>query len=81
MSAGSNAAAATFWRQLPRNRLALAGAGMLLFALGLAVFAPLLAPEDPRRALLATTYSIQITRLFYLLSLNHVWCKGVQRNP
>ena len=58
MSAGSNAAAATFWRQLPRNRLALAGAGMLLFALGLAVFAPLLAPEDPRRALLATTYSI-----------------------
>ena len=58
MSAGSNAAAATFWRQLPRNRLALAGAGMLLFALGLAVFAPLLAPEDPRRALLAATYSI-----------------------
>ena len=58
MSAGSSAAAATFWRQLPRNRLALAGAGMLLFALGLAVFAPLLAPEDPRRALLATTYSI-----------------------
>ena len=58
MSAGSSAAAATFWRQLPRNRLALAGAGMLLFALGLAVFAPLLAPEDPRRVLLATTYSI-----------------------
>ena len=58
MSASSSAAAATFWRQLPRNRLALAGAGMLLFALGLAVFAPLLAPEDPRRALLATTYSI-----------------------
>lgn len=58
MSAGSSAATAAFWRNLPRNRLALAGAGMLLFALGLAVFAPLLAPEDPRRAQLATTYSI-----------------------
>lgn len=58
MSAGSSAATAAFWRNLPRNRMALAGAGMLLFALGLAVFAPLLAPEDPRRAQLATTYSI-----------------------
>lgn len=58
MSAGSSAATAAFWRNLPRNRLALAGAGMLLFALGLAVFAPLLAPEDPRRAQLATTYSV-----------------------
>lgn len=58
MSAGNSAATAAFWRNLPRNRMALAGAGMLLFALGLAVFAPLLAPEDPRRAQLATTYSI-----------------------
>lgn len=58
MSAGSSVATAAFWRNLPRNRMALAGAGMLLFALGLAVFAPLLAPEDPRRAQLATTYSI-----------------------
>lgn len=58
MSAGSSAATAAFWRNLPRNRMALAGAGMLLLALGLAVFAPLLAPEDPRRARLATTYSI-----------------------
>lgn len=58
MSAGNSAATAAFWRNLPRNRMALAGTGMLLFALGLAVFAPLLAPEDPRRAQLATTYSI-----------------------
>lgn len=58
MSAGNSAATAAFWRNLPRNRMALAGAGMLLFALGLAVFAPLLAREDPRRAQLATTYSI-----------------------
>ena len=53
-----SSAPANMWRNAARNRLALAGAGMLLFALGLAVFAPLLAPEDPRRALLATTYSI-----------------------
>ena len=58
MSADSSAAAAAFWRHLPRSRMALAGAGMLLFALGLAVFAPLLAAEDPRRALLATSYAI-----------------------
>ena len=53
-----SSAPANMWRNAARNRLALAGAGMLMFALGLAVFAPLIAPEDPRRALLATTYSI-----------------------
>jgi oligopeptide/dipeptide ABC transporter ATP-binding protein len=53
-----SAAPANMWRNAARNRLVLAGAGMLLFALGLAMFAPLLAPEDPRRALLATTYTI-----------------------
>ncbi|MCB0031194.1 MAG: ABC transporter permease, partial [Anaerolineales bacterium] len=37
----------TFWRDFRRSRMGLLGAGMLLLALIVAVFAPVLAPHDP----------------------------------
>ena len=37
-----------FWRSFRRNRMGVVGLAMLLLAIGMAVFAPELAPYDPK---------------------------------